>query len=114
MSLARGLDYYTGVIYEAVITKSTVDVSGLGSIASGGRYDGLVSMFSTNSSNKIPCVGISIGVERLFAILLKKNKDLTKVRGSETEVYVCGIADGTLEERMKICGELWDAGIKVK
>lgn len=41
-SLARGLDYYTGLIYEAVLT----DTNRVGSIAGGGRYDGLVGMFS--------------------------------------------------------------------
>jgi histidyl-tRNA synthetase len=44
LSLARGLDYYTGVIYEAVVTSS--DARGVGSVASGGRYDNLVGMFS--------------------------------------------------------------------
>ena len=60
-SLARGLDYYTGLIYEAVLTGSD-----RGSIAGGGRYDGLVGMFS---GKNIPAVGVSIGIERIFAIL---------------------------------------------
>jgi len=68
LSLARGLDYYTGVIYEAVVMSK--DAAGVGSVASGGRYDGLVGMFSGNT--KIPCVGMSIGVERIFALLTKK------------------------------------------
>jgi histidyl-tRNA synthetase len=62
LSLARGLDYYTGVIYEAVLTSPNQ----VGSIAAGGRYDRLVGMFS---ETEVPCVGISIGVERVFAIL---------------------------------------------
>ena len=53
MSLARGLDYYTGVIYEAVLVDGT---SRLGSIAAGGRYDNLVGMFSI-SGQQTPCVG---------------------------------------------------------
>ena len=62
LSLARGLDYYTGVIYEAVcLTKNNV-----GSIAAGGRYDHLVGAFSDAD---VPCVGVSIGVERVFAIM---------------------------------------------
>ncbi|KAJ3221581.1 Cytoplasmic and mitochondrial histidine tRNA synthetase [Clydaea vesicula] len=108
LSLARGLDYYTGVIYEAILVKSSVDTSGVGSVASGGRYDDLVGMFSGGA--KIPCVGMSIGLERIFAILLKKTKP-ESIRATETQVYVCGIADGTLLDRMKICSELWDAGI---
>jgi histidyl-tRNA synthetase len=54
-SLARGLDYYTGLIYEAVLT----DTDRVGSIAGGGRYDGLVGMFS---SKNIPAVGVSVGI----------------------------------------------------
>lgn len=58
-SLARGLDYYTGLIYECVLTES----DRLGSIAGGGRYDNLLEMFS---GKKIPAIGVSIGIERLF------------------------------------------------
>ena len=68
MSLARGLDYYTGVIYEAVLVDGT---SAVGSISAGGRYDNLVGMFSS-SNQKTPCVGVSIGVERVFTIIEQK------------------------------------------
>lgn len=100
MSLARGLDYYTGIIYEAVTAESappghaspaltngsdkpskpaaaTASADdedakvGVGSIAAGGRYDNLVAMFSA-SGTQIPCVGISFGVERIFSILWKR------------------------------------------
>ena len=65
LSLARGLDYYTGLIYEAVLT----DTDRVGSIAGGGRYDGLVGMFS---GKDIPAIGVSIGIERVFSILEEK------------------------------------------
>lgn len=82
LSLARGLDYYTGVIYEAVLTqaggapdaqngapgKESISV---GSVAGGGRYDGLVGMFDPKSK-KVPCVGVSIGIERIFSIMEQK------------------------------------------
>ena len=61
LSLARGLDYYTGVIYEAVMVGGNV-----GSVAAGGRYDGLVGMFS---GKDVPAVGVSIGIERVMAIM---------------------------------------------
>lgn len=64
-SLARGLDYYTGLIFEAVLT----DGANIGSIGGGGRYDELIGMFSKNN---IPSIGMSIGIERLFGILEKK------------------------------------------
>lgn len=65
MSLARGLDYYTGLIFEAVV-EGDVDV---GSIAAGGRYDNLVSDLMENARFNVPIVGLSVGIERLFAIL---------------------------------------------
>ena len=97
LSLARGLDYYTGVIYEAVVLGGDV-----GSVASGGRYDNLVGMFSGGAT--IPCVGISIGVERVYALLAKKELEN---KSSIVQVYVCGLGSGTLIERMKICKELY-------
>ncbi|KAK4047785.1 Cytoplasmic and mitochondrial histidine tRNA synthetase [Microbotryomycetes sp. JL221] len=145
LSLARGLDYYTGVIYEAVTEASAppvqtmaashkpkpkkkqaatdedeqeVDEStvGVGSIAAGGRYDELVGMFSGSSgaAGRIPCVGISFGVERIFSILLSRTQDQQATRGKATEVFVMSIGDGLLEERMKVCAELWAAGIKAE
>ncbi|XP_028041050.1 histidine--tRNA ligase, cytoplasmic isoform X2 [Bombyx mandarina] len=117
LSLARGLDYYTGVIYEAVLTqpiKIGNEEQTVGSIAGGGRYDNLVGMF--DSKNKqVPCVGVSIGVERIFSVLEAKLAagDIT-VRTSDIDVYVASAQKNFLEERMKICAELWDAGIKTE
>ena len=72
LSLARGLDYYTGVIYEAVLlqppARAGEESLGVGSVAAGGRYDGLVGMFDPKG-RKVPCVGLSIGVERIFSIV---------------------------------------------
>jgi histidyl-tRNA synthetase len=72
LSLARGLDYYTGVIYEVVIVDGASQV---GSIAAGGRYDNLVGMFSP-SGTQTPCVGVSIGIERVFTIIERKAEEL--------------------------------------
>lgn len=88
---------------------------GVGSIAAGGRYDELVGMFSNNA--KIPCVGISFGVERLFSLLLAKAKaegTEKEGRSKKTEVYVVSLGnEGLLRERIEVCKELWKAGIKV-
>ncbi|CAH1777494.1 unnamed protein product [Owenia fusiformis] len=124
LSLARGLDYYTGVIYEAVLkdapeengTKSKSgkkeDEVGVGSIAGGGRYDNLVGMFDSKG-RKVPCVGVSLGVERIFSIMeAKAKKSKEKTRTTETEVYVATAQKGLSDERMKICAELWDNDIK--
>lgn len=71
-SLARGLDYYTGMIYEIVLTDKTCE---LGSISGGGRYDNLIGMFC---QHQIPAAGGSLGIERLFTILEGKFKNKVK------------------------------------
>uniref|UniRef100_A0A8C9Q3X3 Histidine--tRNA ligase, cytoplasmic n=1 Tax=Spermophilus dauricus TaxID=99837 RepID=A0A8C9Q3X3_SPEDA len=118
LSLARGLDYYTGVIYEAVLlqtpTQAGEEPLGVGSIAAGGRYDGLVGMFDPKG-RKVPCVGLSIGVERIFSIVEQRLEALEeKVRTTETQVLVASAQKKLLEERLKLVSELWDAGIKAE
>ncbi len=66
LTIVRGLDYYTGTVYEA-----SVPNSGVGSISGGGRYDNLIGVFL---GTKIPAVGGSLGIERIFDILEKKKK----------------------------------------
>lgn len=118
LSLARGLDYYTGLIYEVVTEGSAPKQSpgqgeapqaskkkrgkkgedddrsddptvGVGSVAAGGRYDNLVGMFSGKA--QIPCVGISFGVDRIFSITkarMAADKNSATVRNNEVDVYV--------------------------
>ncbi|KAI5790948.1 hypothetical protein FPQ18DRAFT_367627 [Pyronema domesticum] len=139
LSLARGLDYYTGVIYEVVTEasapkagkatkkpkttpedpdadRSNDDTIGVGSIAAGGRYDELVGMFANSAKGRIPCVGISFGVDRIFSIT--KARMLEEVRGNEVDVYVMAFGGkgftGLVKERMQVCQTLWDAGIKAE
>jgi histidyl-tRNA synthetase len=128
------LDYYTGLIFEVITSASAPppipstasaafkkkksanpdeDVSesvGVGSICGGGRYDDLVGRFA-GESRQIPCVGMSVGIERVFAIL--KAKYANEGRASETQVYVMAQGDVSVEARFAIIKELWDAGIKV-
>ncbi|OBS66662.1 hypothetical protein A6R68_04806 [Neotoma lepida] len=118
LSLARGLDYYTGVIYEAVLlqmpTQAGEEPLGVGSVAAGGRYDGLVGMFDPKG-RKVPCVGLSIGVERIFSIVEQRLEALEeRVRTTETQVLVASAQKKLLEERLKLVSELWDAGIKAE
>lgn len=110
LSLARGLDYYTGVIFECVLTEKEFKV---GSVAGGGRYDNLVGMFK---DKPIPAVGGSIGIERLFTVLEQKKKNL---RRSPTQVYVTLVApkatpeitQDLLLQVMEICEDLWKVGV---
>ena len=107
LSLARGLDYYTGVIYEAVF-KGGAQV---GSIAAGGRYDNLIGMFG---SKQVPAVGVSLGIERVFAIMEQQQKDQNQVpRPNKTEVLV-SILGNDLTLAAELAGELWDAGVKAE
>ena len=82
-------------------------------MAGGGRYDELVGMFDAKG-RKVPCVGVSIGVERVFSILeAKAHASKQKLRTTETEVYVTTAQKNLAEERMKVCAELWTGDIKV-
>jgi histidyl-tRNA synthetase len=106
-SLARGLDYYTGLIYEAVLT----DTDRVGSISGGGRYDGLIGMFS---GKNIPSVGGSIGIERIFSILEEKAVEAGEIRATETQILVSSLGKNLTAKRMEACAMLWNAGIKAE
>lgn len=84
-------------------------------MAAGGRYDELVGMFDVKG-RPVPCVGLSIGIERIFSILEARAKagGSQKVRTVETQVLVASGQKNMLEERMKVCALLWNAGIKVR
>lgn len=113
LSLARGLDYYTGVIFEAVLEQGV----NLGSIGAGGRYDGLVGMFK---SSNVPCVGCSLGIERIMNVMMKAAEEQAKaesedgqgkVRATVTDVMVATVGKGTMHLRLRLCSELWRANI---
>ena len=93
--------------------KST-EVPAVGSVAAGGRYDELVGMFDPRGK-QVPCVGLSIGIERIFSIMEARAKvaGAATVRTVETQVMVASGQKNLLEDRMRICTKLWDAGIKV-
>lgn len=114
LSLARGLDYYTGLIYE-VIPDHTSQPTQVGSIAAGGRYDGLVGMYGRRP---LPCVGISFGVDRIFTLLDARRKKSTSDLACEADVYIMAFGgkdfDGLLLERMRVARQLWDAGIRAE
>uniref|UniRef100_A0A182MAZ9 histidine--tRNA ligase n=1 Tax=Anopheles culicifacies TaxID=139723 RepID=A0A182MAZ9_9DIPT len=113
LSLARGLDYYTGVIYEAVLLGGgdNAEEITVGSVAGGGRYDNLVGMFNPKRK-QVPCVGVSIGVERLFSII--ESRVAGKTRTNETQVYVISAHKGLHLKRLEFLNKLWGAGIKAE
>ncbi|XP_022747127.1 histidine--tRNA ligase, cytoplasmic-like isoform X2 [Durio zibethinus] len=105
LSLARGLDYYTGVIFEAAF-KGGVQV---GSIGAGGRYDNLIGNFGTK---QVPAVGMSLGIERVLTIMEEKAQNQT-VRATETQVLVAVLGD-KLSVAAELVSELWDVDIKAE
>jgi histidyl-tRNA synthetase len=104
-SIARGLDYYTGPVFEARLD----DAPEFGSVFGGGRYDGLVERFL---GKNIPAVGASIGVDRLFAALQKLN--LVDLAPSTAQVIVMVMEADKGAEYQKITRELREAGINTE
>ncbi len=105
LSIARGLAYYTGPVYEA----NLVDAPEIGSVFGGGRYDDLVTRFG---GQPIPATGASIGVDRLLAALMH----LGRVRTPRTTAQVLVTAmDGSLmREYLELTFELRRAGIRTE
>ncbi|KAL8153764.1 hypothetical protein V2J09_011524 [Rumex salicifolius] len=107
LSLARGLDYYSGVIFEAVF-KGTTKV---GSIAAGGRYDNLISKLGGGEA--VPAVGVSLGIERVFDIMEQQQLKNGNAKSSETQVLVSILGDD-LSLAAELVSELWNAEIKAE
>ena len=105
LSIARGLDYYTGIVYE-----TTLDAyPQIGSICSGGRYDNLASHYS---KSKLPGVGISIGLTRLFYQL--REAGLVGTADSSVDVLVALLDDAGLDAALAISQRLRAAGLNVE
>ena len=105
LTIARGLDYYTGTVYETFLNK----YRNLGSVCSGGRYDNLTEYYSTR---KMPGVGISIGLSRLFFQLTDSNI-ISADTQSIADVLVIPL-DNRFEESAKVASNLRTNGFKVQ
>lgn len=101
-SIARGLDYYTGTVFETVLD----DHPEIGSICSGGRYDDLAGMYTATS---LPGVGISIGLTRLFWQL--REIGLVEAAESPTRVFITLFEEGDRRHAASMASELRRAGI---
>ena len=104
-SIARGLDYYTGTVYETTLN----DFPGLGSICSGGRYENLASNYT---KSKLPGVGISIGLTRLFYQLQKAG--IVSTADSSVQVLVTQMNDALLPECLAVANELRHGGLNTE
>jgi histidyl-tRNA synthetase len=106
LGVIRGLDYYTGTIYETTL----VDHPELGSICSGGRYDDLAGYFT---GTKLPGVGISIGLSRLFSRMKDANL-LKPLARTPAEVLVTVMDRQRIDFYMKLASQLRNAGINTE
>lgn len=102
LTIARGLDYYTGTVYETFLN----NYRNLGSVCSGGRYDNLTEYYT---DRKMPGVGISIGLTRLF-FLLMDNNIISAQNESIADVLVISMGE-EFEEVAKVATELRKNGI---
>ncbi len=106
LAIVRGLDYYTGSVYETFLD----DHPKLGSICSGGRYDNLAGHYT---KSKLPGVGISIGATRLFSQLLEMNV-ITAARAAVAHVLVLAVEPAMAAECARMAAELRETGLNVE
>ena len=102
LTIARGLDYYTGIVFETQLK----DYPDLGSVCSGGRYDNLTSLFTRQ---ELPGVGGSVGIDRLLVALEEKNKDQPKK--TSTRVLITIFSEDLIKESFKIANILRSSNI---
>lgn len=105
LTIARGLDYYTGTVYETFLN----DYPNIGSICSGGRYDNLAGFYT---KQKLPGVGISIGLTRLF-YQLNEAKLIKSEDNSLTKVIIIPMGD-YLEKSVEVAGILRENDINTQ
>jgi histidyl-tRNA synthetase len=102
--IARGLDYYSGTVYETILPEKPE----YGSICSGGRYDGLVDQFSEQS---MPAVGVSIGIDRLYDALTEMNL-IPKAKVSD--VLILNLEPNLQTEYIKLASRLRENNFNVE
>lgn len=104
-SIARGLDYYTGIVLESFLD----ELPGLGSICSGGRYDNLAGLYTKQS---LPGVGASVGIDRLLAGL----EELGRLHLTETpaDIFLVFFSEEYLGDYLRVAAALRGAGMAVE
>jgi histidyl-tRNA synthetase len=100
LSLARGLDYYTGPVFEVFAEK------GIGSIAGGGRYDKMIGLFSGKDT---PAVGISFGIERIMEVI--KEKKMMDAKKTNVRVFAIAVNDKVMKNMLEIVQKLREKSI---
>ena len=104
LSICRGLDYYTGTIYETFLA----DLPGIGSVCSGGRYDNLASLYT---KQVLPGVGASLGLDRLIAAMEELKHPLLSSATTPAQVLVVQFDASRLGDYQRVARTLRAAGI---
>jgi len=114
-SIVRGLEYYTGPVFEAGLLFDVINEAGekvvFGSVGGGGRYDGLVSRFR---AEPVPATGFSIGVSRLISALANLGRFDDKAKSGPVLVLVMDRDPDSLARYQKICMRLREAKIQAE
>ncbi len=105
VAIARGLDYYTGTVYETLLDK----LPEIGSVCSGGRYDNLAGLFT---KEHLPGVGASLGLDRLLAAM--ETLGLVETVGSPAAVFIPYFAADRLHDYLRLAANLRQAGFGVE
>ena len=104
-SLARGLSYYTGAIMEIAVHDLP------GSLGGGGRYDGLIGMFS---GEQIPACGFSLGLERILVVMAERRMFPADLHTAAADVMVTLFDGEPIEEALRLAADLRAAGLRVE
>lgn len=107
MTMVRGLGYYTGPIFETIITKP----ENLGSVQGGGRYDDLIGLFRNQS---LPTTGTSLGIERIIDLMEQLNLYPPSVSKTVVQILVGVFNQQTEAETLKLASELRQEGIRTE
>ncbi len=107
LSICRGLDYYTGTVYETFLT----DLPGIGSVCSGGRYDNLAGKYTRQV---LPGVGASLGVDRLLAAMEELHHPLLAGRQTPADVLIVQFDAAHLADYQRLARRLRQAGRNVE
>ena len=106
LTIARGLDYYTGTVYETTMT----DHPEIGSICSGGRYDNLAEYYT---DKQLPGVGISIGLTRLFYVLSEQGMLNPQRTGASADVLILPMTED-LTQAVSLATAFRSAGVRAQ
>lgn len=105
VSIARGLDYYTGTIFETFLN----DLPNFGSVCSGGRYDNLAELFT---KQQLPGIGASLGLDRLLAAM--EQLQMLPAARTMADVLIVQFDKNHLTDYLRLAAALRDAGLKVE